>query len=66
MYAGLQHAVGKYVAIMDADFRIPLEMLPKMYQVLNKEGYDAVGTRRVTRKGEPAIRYFLPENFTGL
>lgn len=42
------------------------EMLPKMYQVLNKEGYDAVGTRRVTRKGEPAIRSFLPENFTGL
>ena len=55
MYAGLQHAVGEYVAIMDADLQDPPEMLPKMYQVLTKEGYDAVGTRRVTRKGEPSI-----------
>ena len=51
MYAGLQHAVGEYVAIMDADLQDPPEMLPKMYQVLTKEGYDAVGTRRVTRNG---------------
>lgn len=65
MYAGLQHAVGEYVAIMDADLQDPPEMLPKMYQVLTKEGYDAVGTRRVTRKGEPAIRSFLPESFIG-
>ena len=57
--AGLQHAAGEYVAIMDADLQDPPEMLPKMYQVLNKEGYDAVGTRRVTRKGEPAIRFFF-------
>ena len=59
MYAGLQHAVGEYVAIMDADLQDPPEMLPKMYQVLTKEGYDAVGTRRVTRKGEPPIRSFF-------
>ena len=63
MYAGLQHAVGEYVAIMDADLQDPPEMLPKMYQVLNKEGYDAVGTRRVTRKGEPAIRSFFARKF---
>lgn len=50
---------------MDADLQDPPEMLPKMYQVLNKEGYDAVGTRRVTRKGEPAIRSFLPESSIG-
>lgn len=65
MYAGLQHAVGEYVAIMDADLQDPPEMLPKMYQVLIKEGYDAVGTRRVTRKGEPPIRSFLPESSIG-
>ena len=46
------------MAIMDADLQDPPEMLPKMYQVLTKEDYDAVGTRRVTRKGEPAIRLF--------
>lgn len=59
MYAGLQHAVGEYVAIMDADLQDPPEILPKMYQVLTKDGYDAVGTRRVTRKGEPPIRSFF-------
>ena len=63
MYAGLQHAVGEYVAIMDADLQDPPEMLPKMYQVLNKDGYDAVGTRRVTRNGEPAIRSFFARKF---
>ena len=63
MYAGLQHAVGEYVAIMDADLQDPPEMLPKMYQVLTKEGYDAVGTRRVTRKGEPPIRSFFARKF---
>ena len=63
MYAGLQHASGEYVAIMDADLQDPPEMLPKMYQVLTKEGYDAVGTRRVTRKGEPPIRSFFARKF---
>ena len=63
MYAGLQHAVGEYVAIMDADLQDPPEMLPKMYQVLIKEGYDAVGTRRVTRRGEPPIRSFFARKF---
>ena len=53
----------EYVAIMDADLQDPPEMLPKMYQVLTKEGYDAVGTRRVTRKGEPAIRSFFARKF---
>ena len=63
MYAGLQHAVGEYVAIMDADLQDPPEMLPKMYKVLTKEGYDAVGTRRVTRRGEPPIRSFFARKF---
>ena len=32
MYAGLQHAVGEYVAIMDADLQDPPDMLPEMYK----------------------------------
>ena len=52
MYAGLQHAVGEYVAIMDADLQDPPDMLPEdVSRLLMEEGYDAVGTRRVTRKG---------------
>lgn len=63
MYAGLQHATGDYAAIMDADLQDPPDMLPEMYKVLTEEGYDAVGTRRVTRKGEPPIRSFFARKF---
>ena len=63
MYAGLQHAVGELVAIMDADLQDPPDMLPEMYKALMEEGYDAVGTRRVTRKGEQAIRSFFARKF---
>lgn len=63
MYAGLKNASGKYTAIMDADLQDPPEMLPKMYRVITEEGYDAVGTRRVTRKGEPPVRSFFARKF---
>lgn len=63
MYAGLKNASGKYTAIMDADLQDPPEMLPKMYRVITEEGYDAVGTRRVTRKGEPQVRSFFARKF---
>lgn len=63
MYAGLKNVSGKYTAIMDADLQDPPEMLPKMYRVITEEGYDAVGTRRVTRKGEPPVRSFFARKF---
>ena len=63
MYAGLKNASGKYTAIMDADLQDPPEMLPKMHRVITEEGYDAVGTRRVTRKGEPPVRSFFARKF---
>lgn len=63
MYAGLKNASGRYTAIMDADLQDPPEMLPKMYRVITEEGYDAVGTRRVTRKGEPPVRSFFARKF---
>lgn len=63
MYAGLRNASGKYTAIMDADLQDPPEMLPEMYRVITEEGYDAVGTRRVTRKGEPPVRSFFARKF---
>lgn len=63
MYAGLEHATGDYVAIMDADLQDPPELLPEMYDLIKDEGYDCVGTRRVTRKGEPPIRSFFARCF---
>ncbi|MCI8389599.1 MAG: glycosyltransferase family 2 protein [Roseburia sp.] len=63
MYAGLRHAGGDYVVIMDADLQDPPSLLPQMYHAVTEEGYDSVATRRVTRKGEPAIRSFFARRF---
>ena len=63
MMAGLEHSKGDYVTLMDADLQDPPSLLPKMYDLIVNEGYDTVGTRRVTRKGEPPIRSFFARLF---
>lgn len=63
IYAGLKHAVGDYVAVMDVDLQDPPELLPEMYRILEEEGYDSVATKRSTRTGEPKFRSFLSESF---
>ncbi len=61
--AGLEHAKGDYVALLDADLQDPPALLPEMYRIVTKEGYDSAATRRVTRKGEPPIRSFFARIF---
>ena len=63
IYAGLEHATGDYVVVMDADLQDPPALLPEMYRSIKEEGYDCVGSRRVTRKGEPPIRSFFARLF---
>lgn len=63
MYAGLRHAKGDYVAVMDADMQDPPSLLPQMYELLQTGEYDSVATRRVDRKGEPPIRSFFARCF---
>ena len=63
IYAGLKHAAGDYVAVMDVDLQDPPGLLPEMYRILEEEGYDSVATKRSTRTGEPKLRSFLSENF---
>ncbi len=63
IYAGLENASGDYVVIMDADLQDPPALLPEMYRAVTEEGYDCVGSRRVTRKGEPPIRSFFARMF---
>lgn len=63
MYAGLCSSNGDYVTLMDADLQDPPSMLEEMYNYIVKDGYDCVGTRRVTRKGEPPIRSFFARLF---
>ena len=63
MYAGLQHAKGEYVAIMDADLQHPPEMLKAMYEGLRTGDYDCVAARRESRRGEPPVRSFFARCF---
>lgn len=65
MLAGLKLSSGDYVAIMDADLQDPPSLLPEMISILTDKStdYDCVGTRRVTRKGEPPIRSFFARMF---
>ena len=63
MLAGLDYSTGDYVTLMDADLQDPPKMLPEMLKYIEEDGYDCVGTRRVTRKGEPPIRSFFARRF---
>ena len=56
IYAGLQHAKGDYVALMDADLQDPPALLPEMYRIIREEDVESVATRRKDRAGEPPIR----------
>lgn len=63
IYAGLKHADGDYVVLMDADLQDPPSLLPDMLKAVTQEGYDSAATRRVDRKGEPPIRSFFARRF---
>ncbi len=63
LLAGLEYAKGDYVATMDADLQDPPSLLPEMYDYVKDGEYDCVGTRRVSRKGEPPIRSFFAHIF---
>lgn len=63
MYAGLEHATGDYVAVIDADLQHPPALLIPMFDALTKEGYDSAAAQRISRKGEPRLRSFVSRRF---
>ncbi len=63
IFAGLENSTGNFVTIMDADLQDPPHLLKEMYQSVTEENFDAVGTRRSNRKGEPIIRSFFARIF---
>lgn len=63
MYAGFQAITGDYIAVMDADLQDPPSMLLTMFNYLDNDEYDCVGTRRVDRGGEKKIKSFLANQF---
>ena len=63
MVAGLRHATGNYVAVVDADLQDPPAMLVEMVALIRTGEYDCIGTKRLDRKGEPPIRSFFARQF---
>jgi len=57
--AGLELALGNYVAMMDGDLQDPPELLAEMYRMIKVEGFDIVSGKRSGRKGK---RYRLTTN----
>lgn len=55
MIAGLDHAKGDAVVIIDADLQDPPELIPKMI-ALWEQGYDDVYARRRSRAGESWLK----------
>ncbi|MEG0240041.1 glycosyltransferase family 2 protein [Anaerorhabdus sp.] len=63
LLAGLEYAKGDYITVMDVDLQDPPEFLPVMFKTMAEKNVDIVGTRRVSRKGEPPIRSFFARQF---
>ncbi len=63
LYAGLKHATGDLITVMDADLQDPPSLLPEMYHLITEQNYDCIGTRRKNREGEPKIRSFFAKKF---
>jgi glycosyltransferase involved in cell wall biosynthesis len=61
MLAGLSHAHGDKVAIMDADLQHPPELLAQMLPMLDGETQQVVARR--TRDDDPALRTFLSKTY---
>ena len=50
--AGLEMALGNYVAMMDGDLQDPPELLAEMYRKIREEDFDIVSGKRKGRKGK--------------
>ena len=49
--AGLEHAGGRIIGMMDGDLQDPPELLPEMYRKIMEEDLDIVSGKRTGRKG---------------
>ncbi|MCK5241996.1 glycosyltransferase family 2 protein [bacterium] len=55
MTAGLDHASGEAVIIIDADLQDPPELIPELIKHW-RDGYDIVYAKRIARDGESAVK----------
>ena len=57
LIAGMEHASGELVVMMDADFQHPPEVIKLLYQK-HQEGFDIVNTKRIETKGILFLKRF--------
>lgn len=62
MTAGLDYCKGDAVVIMDADLQDPPELIPELIQKW-QDGYDVVYAKRISRKGESALKKLTSKAF---
>jgi dolichol-phosphate mannosyltransferase len=60
--AGLEHAVGERIVIMDGDGQDPPELIPSLLQKA-QEGYEVVYAKRKKRKGESFLKKLTAKLF---
>lgn len=60
--AGLEHARGEAVVIIDGDLQDPPELIPELYNEY-KRGFEVVYAKRRKRKGESAFKKFTAKLF---
>ena len=60
--AGLDHARGDAVIVIDADLQDPPEVIPELVKGW-REGYDVVYARRISRQGETFLKKFTARAF---
>ncbi len=63
LFAGLENSEGDYVVTLDADLQHPPKLIPQMYDYVSSGEYDCAATRRISRKGEPALLSFFSRMF---
>ncbi len=56
MTAGLDHARGDAVVVIDADLQDPPELIPKLYRVWRDDKVDVVYAKRTSRAGETWLK----------
>ena len=66
LYAGLQHASGEYISLIDADLQQPPHIVRNMVEILDDDSkYDVVAAYQ-DRRGEGRILSFFKKGFYGL
>ncbi|MCU0456083.1 MAG: glycosyltransferase family 2 protein [Bacteroidales bacterium] len=56
--AGLEHAQGEIIAMMDGDLQDPPELLPEMYTKIASGDYDVISARKTGRRGKPVRKLY--------